>query len=183
MNIFEQLFSRSKIAPLKRKSDIEFERKYQSEMITSKGFELMSTIQKEGANLILYRHFYDETPKEEETTIFLGVRVITKKGILYPDPVLKAFFNDDFTSISLADIEIEEYLSNHGYGSILLSSLIEIAKQRNINSITGWISSVDSGHIDRLVHFYKKHNFDVILDKNSNGSLKIGDLKWKKIYK
>lgn len=180
MNIFDQIFSRTKVSPLKRKNNIEFEIKYQSEILINKGFEILSGLQKQDHNLILYRHFY-ETPKEDESIIFLGIRVITKKGILYPDPVLKAFFNDEFTDISLADIEIEEYLSNHGYGSILLSTLIEIAKKRNINSITGWISSVDSDHIDRLVHFYKKHNFEVILDANSSGSLKIGDLIWKNI--
>jgi ribosomal protein S18 acetylase RimI-like enzyme len=180
MNIFDQIFSRTKVSPLKWKNNIEFEIKYQSEILINKGFEIISGLQKQDHNLILYRHFY-ETPKEDETIIFLGIRVITKKGILYPDPVLKAFFNDEFTDISLADIEIEEYLSNHGYGSILLSTLIEIAKKRSINSITGWISSVDSDHIDRLVHFYKKHNFEVILDANSRGSLKIGDLLWKNI--
>ncbi|MFE7063879.1 GNAT family N-acetyltransferase [Sutcliffiella sp. NPDC057660] len=179
MNIFDQIFSRTKVSPLKRKNNIEFEIKYQSEILLNKGFEIISGLQKQDHNLILYRHFY-ETPKEDETIIFLGIRVITKKGILYPDPVLKAFFNDEFTDISLADIEIEEYLSNNGYGSILLSTLIEIAKKRNIN-ITGWISSVDSDHIDRLIHFYKKHNFEVILDANSSGSLKIGDLIWKNI--
>lgn len=181
MNIFEQIFSRNKISPLKRKNDIEFEIQYQSEIITSKGFEIMSTIQKEDVNLILYRHFYEETPKEEETTILLGVRVITMKGILYPDPVLKAFFNDNFTNISLADIEIEEYLSNRGYGSILLGTLIDIAKEKKAKTITGWISRVDNDHLERLVHFYKKHNFEVTLDGNSKDSLKIGDLKWKNI--
>lgn len=181
MNIFDQIFSRTKVSPLKRKNDIEFEMKYQSESLINKGFEIISMFQKEDHNLILYRHFYDETPKEKESIIFLGIRVITKKGILYPDPVLKAFFSDDFTDITLADIEVEEHLSNHGYGSILLSTLIEIAKQRNINSITGWISSADSDHIERLVHFYKKHNFEVYLNENSRDSLKIGDLIWKNI--
>ncbi|NUH86462.1 GNAT family N-acetyltransferase [Bacillus firmus] len=179
MDIFDQIFSRTKISPLKRKNDIEFEIKYQSEWLINKGFEIISRRQKGDHNLILYRHFYEGTPKEDETIIFLGIRIITKKGILYPDPVLKAFFNDDFTDISLADIEIEKYLSNHGYGSILLSTLIEIAKKGNIDSITGWISSVDFDHLERLVHFYKKHNFEVILDENSKGSLKIGDLIWK----
>jgi GNAT superfamily N-acetyltransferase len=181
MNIFDQVFSRTKILPLKRKNDIKFEIKYQTEMITKKGFEILSSIQKEDVHLILYRHFYDNTPKVEEPTIFLGIRAITNNGILRPDPVLKAFFNDNFNNISLADIEIEEYLSNHGYGSILLSTLIEIAKKRKINSITGWISSVDSDHTERLVHFYKKHNFEVILNEDSRDSLKIGDLKWKNI--
>ena len=34
---------------------------------------------------------------------------------------------------------------------------------RNINRITGEIARVDIGHIERLVHFYKKHNFEVIM--------------------
>ncbi|MEW4286187.1 GNAT family N-acetyltransferase [Priestia koreensis] len=179
MNIFDEMFSRTKISPLKRKNDFEYEMKTQSENLINKGFEIISKFQKEEHNLILYRHFYDETPKEEESIIFLGIRVITKEGILYPDPVLKAFFSDNFTDISLADIEIEEYLSSNGYGSLLLSTLIKIAKQRNINSINGWISSVDSNHLERIVHFYKKHNFEVYLNKNSSNSLKIGDLVWK----
>ncbi|WP_425305448.1 hypothetical protein [Brevibacillus laterosporus] len=36
---------------------------------------------------------------------------------------------------------MEKPLANQGYGSILLSNLIQIAKERNINSITGWISN------------------------------------------
>ncbi|MFS0749836.1 GNAT family N-acetyltransferase [Oceanobacillus sp. 1P07AA] len=178
MDIFNQMFTRSKTSPLQRNYDIEYEIKYHTNLITNKGFEIISNIQNEEFKLILYRHFYDDTPKDKEKTIILGLRVITMKGILYPDPVLKAFFNDDFTEISLADIDIEEYLSNYGFGSILLSTLIEIAKNRKINSISGWISNVDIDHIERLVHFYKKHNFEVILDDNKKDILKIGILRW-----
>lgn len=114
MNLFDQIFNRTAISPLKRKNDIEFEVKYQTEMMINRGFEIISRLKKDEYTLILYRHLYDETPKEEEKMIFLGIRVITKKGTHRPDPVLKAFFNDNFTNISLADIEIEEHLSNRG---------------------------------------------------------------------
>lgn len=181
MNLFNQLFNRNTISPLMRRNDTEFEVKYQTEILKNRGFKIISTIEKEKFSLIQYRHFYEETPKEEEKMIFLGIRIITNKGILRPDPVLKAFFNNDFTNISLADIEIEEYLTSHGYGSILLNTLIKIAKERNINCITGWISKVDSDHLERLVYFYKKHNFTVVLSENRNDNLKIGNLEWKNI--
>ena len=51
---------------------------------------------------------------------------------------------------------------NQGLGSMLLNALIDIAKKRNIRRITGEISRVDIGHIERLVHFYEKHNFEVV---------------------
>ena len=181
MNFFDQLFNRNSLIPLQRKSDIEFEQKYQNKLISNKGFEIISTIERREEKLILYRHFYEDVPKHEETSIIIGIRVITQKGIHHPEPILKAFFKENFTNISLADIEIEEPLANHGYGSILLSTLIQIAKTKDVNTITGWISNVDSSHLDRLVHFYKKHDFKVSLEEKNKDSYKIGVLKWQNI--
>ena len=179
MNLFNQLFNRNTISPLTRRNDTEFEVKHQAEILKDRGFEIISILEKEKYSLIQYRHFYQDTPKEEEKMIFLGIRIITNKGIQRPDPVLKAFFDGNFTNISLADIEIEEHLTSYGYGSILLNTLIKIAKARNINSITGWISKVDSDHLERLVHFYKKHNFTVDLFEDKTDNLRIGTLEWK----
>ena len=67
---------------------------------------------------------------------------------------------------------------NKGLGSMLLNALLDIAKKRNIRRITGEISRVDIGHIERLVHFYEKHNFEVILCSGSTDVYKIGDLVW-----
>ena len=67
---------------------------------------------------------------------------------------------------------------NKGLGSMLLNALIDIAKKRNINRITGEIARVDIGHIERLIHFYEKHNFEVILCSNPADRYKIGDLVW-----
>lgn len=181
MDFLKQLFNRTGLLPLQRNSDIEFEEIYQYKLIANKGFEVISTIEKPEEILIIYRHFYEDVPKQEEKSIIIGIRVITNEGIHHPDPILKAFFNEEFTNISLADIEIEEPLANHGYGSILLSNLIKIAEANDVNSITGWISKVDSGHLERLVHFYKKHNFKVNLEENNKDSYKIGVLKWQNI--
>lgn len=181
MDFLKQLFNRTGLLPLQRKGDIEFEEKHQYKLISNKGFKIISTIEKGEERLILYRHFYGDIPENAETSIIIGIRVITKEGIHHPDPILKAFFNEEFTNISLADIEIEEPLANNGYGSILLSTLIQIAKAKEVNSITGWISKVDSDHLDRLVHFYKKHDFKVSLEEKNKDSYKIGVLKWQNI--
>ena len=69
---------------------------------------------------------------------------------------------------------------NKGLGSMLLNALLDIAKKRNVNRITGEIARVDIGHIKRLVYFYEKHNFEVILCSNSADVYKIGDLVWNK---
>jgi hypothetical protein len=46
--------------------------------------------------------------------------------------------------------------------------------------VKGWISKVDQDHIDRLIHFYNKHGFTVIMCPNFQKSdgIKIGDLYW-----
>ena len=161
MSILKQFFRKFTLSPLKRNIDVTETSNEQIKMLKNNGFEILSTIQKENVNLILYRKFYDETPKDEVEYIFIGIRAITQKGILGRDPVLKAFFKNNFTAISLEDIEMEDSLVNQGFGSILLTTLIDIANKRNINRITGEIARVDIDHIERLVRFYKKHNFEV----------------------
>ena len=178
MSILKQFFRKFTLSPLKRNIDVTETSNEQIKLLKNNGFEILSTIQKENVNLILYRKFFDETPKDEVPYIFIGIRAITQKGILGRDPVLKAFFKNNFTIISLEDIEMEDSLVNQGFGSILLTTLIDIAKKRNVNRITGEIARVDIGHIERLVHFYEKHNFEVILCSDSADVYKIGDLVW-----
>lgn len=182
MDILNQLFKRDRIVRLQRKNDLDYELKYQSELIIKRGFEVLSILQKEEERLLLYRHFYEDVSKEEETSIILGIRIVSNKGVHYPDPLLKAFFNETFQNISLADIDIDESLTNHGYGSILLSNLIQIATNRDSNTISGWLSRVDSEHLDRLVYFYKKHNFEVILNNQTVKGHEVGNIVWKNLY-
>jgi hypothetical protein len=56
--------------------------------------------------------------------------------------------------------------NNAGYGSIAMEALLDYAKEQNYHKITGWLSSVDQGHFDRLEHFYKKFGFDVIFNSD-----------------
>lgn len=166
-----------KVIPLQKKGDILQEVHFQTTSINAAGFEVLEIIHKEANVILLYRHFYEDTPRVEEEDIILKLRIITKKGVLHPEPNLKAFFKNDFIKIELADIDIQEHFVNYGYGSILLGKLIELAVQRNVREISGWISGVDKDHIDRLVHFYEKHGFEIKLHDRAT-TYKIGDLVW-----
>lgn len=68
--------------------------------------------------------------------------------------------------ILLADIrdmegnpESEYY--NRGYGTIMMRYLIGYARDIGCSGIYGYLSDVDRGHEDRLVHFYEKFGFIV----------------------
>lgn len=148
MSILKQFFRKLTLSPLKRNIDVTETSNEQIKLLKNNGFEILSTIQKENANLILYRKFYDETPKDEVEYIFIGISVITSKGRSGRDPMLKAFFKNNFTTISLEDIEMADSFINQGLGSMLLNALLDIAKKRNIRRITGEISRVDIGHIE-----------------------------------
>lgn len=77
--------------------------------------------------------------------------------------------------IHIGDIKGEE---NRGYGSICMDYLKDIAKEQNIQYITGDLAERDWDHLDRLVHFYKKHNFHVEIDYDD----KSGEIKWNPMY-
>lgn len=175
---FLNFFNRKRICFLQRKADIKYELHYQTKKIFNEGHEVVSILEKKEKTLILYRQFYDDTPKEEESFISLNLKIITKEGILAPEPFLRAIFDEKYNTIDLADIDIKEPFINQSYGSKLLGSLIDIAKKMNVNSIIGWISEVDKDHIQRLVHFYEKNGFEVTLKEDKNYSKKIGDVIW-----
>ncbi|AYK05762.1 hypothetical protein D8Z77_04710 [Brevibacillus laterosporus] len=71
MDFLNNLFNRNRILPLQRKNDLEYEVNYHSKLIENKGFEIISSFQKKETRLILYRHFYENVPKHEETSIIL----------------------------------------------------------------------------------------------------------------
>jgi GNAT superfamily N-acetyltransferase len=64
--------------------------------------------------------------------------------------------------------------ANKGYGSICMNYLKDIAREQNIPYITGDIAKRDWDHVDRLIHFYEKHDFDVDIDHKD----KSGDIIW-----
>ncbi|MBU9722029.1 GNAT family N-acetyltransferase [Bacillus alkalicola] len=66
-------------------------------------------------------------------------------------------------------------VENRGYGSVCMKFLKEHALEQNVNIIKGDIVERDWEHLDRLVHFYKKHNFQVSLLENE----KYGEIYWR----
>ncbi|WP_408006300.1 hypothetical protein ACJROX_16445 [Pseudalkalibacillus sp. A8] len=68
--------------------------------------------------------------------------------------------------------------ANKGYGSICLNYLKEMAKDNNVPNITGDIAERDWDHVDRLLHFYEKHDFHVELDYEN----KEGKIRWNHGY-
>jgi GNAT superfamily N-acetyltransferase len=74
-------------------------------------------------------------------------------------------------SIHIGDIKGPH---NEGYGSICMAFLKEKARDRNLAEITGDIAPRDWDHVDRLVHFYEKHHFEVEIDHSS----KSGAINW-----
>ncbi len=64
--------------------------------------------------------------------------------------------------------------ANKGYGSICMNYLKEIAREQNIPYITGDIAKRDWDHVDRLVHFYEKHDFSVDIDHKERS----GEIVW-----
>ncbi|MDV2885059.1 hypothetical protein RYX45_07690 [Alkalihalophilus pseudofirmus] len=83
---------------------------------------------------------------------------------------IQATYADDHT-IHIGDIKGEE---NKGYGSICMNYLKNHAMDQNVQYITGDIAQRDWDHLDRLIHFYEKHHFDIEVDHND----KSGDLVW-----
>ncbi|PGT82340.1 hypothetical protein [Bacillus sp. AFS040349] len=83
---------------------------------------------------------------------------------------IHATYIDDET-IHIGDIKGP---ANKGYGSICMDYLKELAIEQNIPKITGDIAKRDWDHVDRLVHFYEKHDFHVEI----NYDHKSGEIMW-----
>jgi hypothetical protein len=85
-----------------------------------------------------------------------------KKGIVSR---AMSVYNDTKGTLFIGDIESD--IENKGYGSILIVNLVKIAKMLGVSSITGNLSEADSGHFDKLEHFYKQHGFVVKINTSS----------------
>lgn len=68
--------------------------------------------------------------------------------------------------LNIGDIHMQYNCA--GLGTIAMACLLKFAKEQKYSKVTGWISSVDSDHFDRLEHFYKKFGFDVVFNKGSS---------------
>ena len=80
------------------------------------------------------------------------------------------FFYDSPDTVCLGDIEIKKKRQeDKGYGSKVMSSLIKLCCQLKIKSISGEISERDSGHLNKLEHFYAKHGFKLTIYEPGEG--------------
>ncbi|WP_342744212.1 uL29 family ribosomal protein [Oceanobacillus senegalensis] len=86
------------------------------------------------------------------------------------DSAIQVEYKDEST-LHIADIKGEK---NQGYGSVLMNHLKEVARDENVQFITGDIAKRDVDHFDRLEYFYKKHYFNVNIDHKE----KCGDVTW-----
>ena len=65
-----------------------------------------------------------------------------------------------------------------GYGTAMMKTLIEYAKENGYSRIYGNLSDVDIGHKDRLYHFYDKFGFEITeYDEYHNNCFGCIDLK------
>jgi hypothetical protein len=113
-----------------------------------------------------------KSEEKERCNIMLNDCDSTFRGVW--DFSLQALYPDE-DRIHIGDIKGPE---NKGYGSICIEHLKEIAIDKNIPYITGEISERDWDHLERLMHFYEKHNFKVEVDYNS----KSGNIIWNQSY-
>ncbi|GMK39057.1 hypothetical protein PCCS19_21110 [Paenibacillus sp. CCS19] len=152
--------------PLKRKSDIEYEVKYQSSQIEGEGHRVLNVVtNKYNEQVIIYRLYYDDD--QDDININLRIRIITDKGVKLADPNIYLHVFQEEQRIEIADIRIEGAHVNRGYGSIVMNEILKLAHQLGIKFIDGWISGVDWGHIERSAHFYRKFGFDVELNEGA----------------
>ncbi|EWH21433.1 GNAT family N-acetyltransferase [Bacillus haynesii] len=84
---------------------------------------------------------------------------------------LVASYTEEKRAIHIGDIKGP---AGYGYGSICMKYLKEKAREHNIPVITGDIAERDWDHVDRLIHFYEKHHFEVTIDPGS----KSGEIQW-----
>ena len=68
----------------------------------------------------------------------------------------------------LIDVRVSKQLENRGLGSLLVGQAITECKQRGHRGIEGKLSTVDSGHFDKLEYFYKRLGFSVTFYESSH---------------
>lgn len=136
---------------------------------------ILNVLLKNEEHIIVYRKIFDQD--EKSGLFFIELKVIHKKGIVLNRIRLSANYTSEET-IELCDIEVFGENVGRGYGSILLDSLINFAKDNSIKTISGWISYADKNHFDKLDYFYKKHGFNIIWESDNNIANKAADIIW-----
>lgn len=170
---FPNLKREYKPLPLKRKGDISYEVQWQTADIEKEGHKVIHVDQtRHGDIVMIYRLFHNDD--HDDRDIHLRIKIITHKGILTPDSNAFLIFDPETNHMKIADIRIEGNRVSRGYGSCLMTAIMQLVDQLEIRCITGWISGVDWDHIDRSEHFYRKFGFECDL----NHEIKRGTITW-----
>jgi len=86
---------------------------------------------------------------KESQSIVLSLYTL-KKGL---GSKIMSVYDIEKNTVLIGDISSK--IENERYGSILMVTIIDIAKRLNADTITGNLSETDSAHFDKLEHFYK----------------------------
>ncbi|RDI43158.1 hypothetical protein [Falsibacillus pallidus] len=165
-DIFAPTEERSKEELIKEKDQLEIQlfRMQQSMQEIAKKWDVLGIDQTKEDNWVVVYALNDGN----QCKVMVNDCETTFQGVW--DFSIHATYADN-DSIHIGDIKGP---ADRGYGSICMKHLKEIAKDQNIPSITGDIAKRDWDHVDRLIHFYEKHQFDVSIDKNT----KSGEIIW-----
>ena len=128
------------------------------------GNSILNVLQKNGEQIIVYRHVL--YPEDKYGIFYIALKIIHKRGIVLNRIRLSANYINEET-MEICDIEVFGENEGRGYGSILLQSLINFSIENSVNTIIGWISQTDKNHFDKLDYFYKKHGFNVVWSNSS----------------
>lgn len=111
--------------------------------ITEKGYSILELIPKQ--SLVVYQRYSNPFIDIFVDNYSKQITVVKIQGSILGDDLIEI---DDITS----------YEVNKGYGSLAMKHLQKFASF-NKKNISGWISPVDKDHHDRLIAYYKNHNF------------------------
>jgi len=152
--------------PLKKKGDIDYEVQWHTSDLEKDGHKVIHIAQNRyGEKVMVYRLIHNDGLDDRD--IHLRVKIITPKGVKTPDSNAFLIVDPKIKHMKIADIRIEGERVNRGYGSILMTAIMQLVDQLGIRYITGWISDVDWDHIERSEHFYQKFGFECELDHES----------------
>lgn len=126
--------------------------------------------------IMIYRNNLNNM-EEKYGTFLIELKVITSIGILKDRVCMVAEYSKK-EIIEIHEIQVFGKNQHRGYGSVLLTALIDIAVENSIKEISGWISYVDEDHFDKLDYFYKKHGFSVFWIENKGHVHKAADINW-----
>lgn len=79
---------------------------------------------------------------------------------------------EEINGITISDITCSK--NNKGFGSLMMNTLVEFAKDGQYDYIDGWLSKIDLDHKDRLLHFYRKFGFEIM---SNDSEMKFADIK------